>query len=250
MSGPTPRPAGRGRSTLVWAITTALLALALSITHLGGILQLTSPDVGHLSQTFHGAGSYRFMRLQAGSSDRPVTYDSCSVVHVVLNPDEGPLLAPALVMGALHEVSRVSGLRLEYDGTTSRRPGSDTDTHWKGGRPPPVLVAFATGHQVPRLQGKVAGFGGSTSQRVPGSALRHYVTGHVTLDADTFRRLSQQADGVQLEQAIIMHELGHVLGLAHVNDPAELMNRHNLGLTAYGPGDREGLRILGHGRCF
>ena len=250
MSGLSPRPVGRGRTTLVWAITTGVLVLALSTTHFGGLLELTRPEVGHRSQTFHGAGSYRYMRLQTGSTTTPVTYDSCSVVHVVLNPDRGPLLAPAFVMAAVHEVSTVSGLRIVYDGTTTRRPGAEAETQWKGRTPPPVLVAFATGQQVPRLRGHVAGVGGSTSEHVAGSALRHYVTGHVTLDADTFGQLAQRTDGIQLEQAIVMHEFGHVLGLAHVNDPAELMNRHNLGLTAYGPGDREGLRILGHGRCF
>lgn len=249
MSGLSPRPTGRGRTTLVWAVTTAVLVLALSTTHLGGLLQLARPDIGHRSQTFHGAGSYRFMRLQTGSTTKPVTYDSCSVVHVVLNPEGGPRIAPALVSAAVREVSNASGLRIVYDGTTAR-PVARAEAHGRGRTPPAVLVAFATGREVPRLRGKVAGVGGSTSEPVAGSALRHYVTGHVTLDKETFGRLSQRTDGIQLEQAIVMHELGHVLGLAHVDDPAELMNGHNLGLTSYGPGDREGLRILGHGRCF
>ena len=47
-----------------------------------------------------------------------------------------------------------------------------------------------------------------------------------------------------------MHELGHVVGLAHVHDASELMNPENVGLTRLGPGDRAGLAALGSGRCF
>lgn len=38
----------------------------------------------------------------------------------------------------------------------------------------------------------------------------------------------------------VLCELGHLLGLDHVPDSAELMNGHNLGLLDYGPGDRAG----------
>ena len=49
---------------------------------------------------------------------------------------------------------------------------------------------------------------------------------------------------------MLLHELGHVLGLDHVDNADELMNDDNLGLTAYGPGDLAGLRQLGNGPCF
>lgn len=47
----------------------------------------------------------------------------------------------------------------------------------------------------------------------------------------------------------VLCELGHLLGLDHVPDSAELMNGHNLGLLDYGPGDRAGLAKIGNGRC-
>jgi hypothetical protein len=46
-----------------------------------------------------------------------------------------------------------------------------------------------------------------------------------------------------------MHELAHVVGLAHVDDPRELMYADNLGHQAFGPGDLTGLAALGRGRC-
>ena len=46
---------------------------------------------------------------------------------------------------------------------------------------------------------------------------------------------------------IVQHELGHVVGLDHVDDPGQLMYRSNKGQVNLGPGDVEGLAIAGAG---
>jgi hypothetical protein len=44
---------------------------------------------------------------------------------------------------------------------------------------------------------------------------------------------------------VILHELGHLMGLGHVRAAGELMHPSGGGVVDFGPGDREGLRQLG-----
>ena len=79
---------------------------------------------------------------------------------------------------------------------------------------------------------------------------QHWVSGSVYLDGPQFRQILQTPDGWAHARATVMHELGHLVGLAHVNVKTELMYPENIGQVTFGPGDREGLRQLGLGRCF
>jgi hypothetical protein len=56
-------------------------------------------------------------------------------------------------------------------------------------------------------------------------------------------------DGRELVRAVIIHELGHVLGLAHVDDPEQLMYAGANDVTSLADGDRAGLALLGTGPC-
>jgi hypothetical protein len=195
------------------------------------------------------AGSYAFLAHQPGDPRSPVTYSPCSAVRIQVNPAGGPVDAVALVQRAMSRVGAATGLRLEYAGLSTARP------QWKSAYLPalaqsdaPVLVSWATPEEVQQLDGDVAGIGGSVWVR-EGNAQRHYVTGGVTLDAGAFQLLAQRPDGDAEEEAIILHEFGHLVGLAHVNDPAELMYAHNIGRTDFGPGDLAGLALLGEGTC-
>jgi predicted Zn-dependent protease len=50
-------------------------------------------------------------------------------------------------------------------------------------------------------------------------------------------------------RAILDHELGHVVGLGHVQDPHELMYDEQLERTTFGPGDLQGLARVGSVAC-
>jgi len=205
--------------------------------------------LGH-PPTVAGEGSYAYIAHQAGAPNDPVAYDPCDPIHVQLNPAGGPSDALELTQRALDRVGEATGLHFIYDGTTDRRPQWRTPyTPSVLGHDQPVLVSFATAAEVPELDGDVAGIGGSVRVR-SGSLLMHYVTGGVTLDSDAFADILHRPDGESEAQAIVFHEFGHLVGLAHVDDPDELMYADNVGLTDFGPGDLTGLARLGAGRCF
>jgi hypothetical protein len=49
---------------------------------------------------------------------------------------------------------------------------------------------------------------------------------------------------------VLLHEFGHVFGLDHVDSPRELMSETDHDVMSFGPGDLEGLRLLGQGPCI
>ncbi|MFC6152089.1 hypothetical protein [Nocardioides yefusunii] len=184
-------------------------------------------------------GSYAFMQTQ--DDGRPVTYPPCEPVRVALNPAGAPADHEELLSTGLRTVSEATGLRFERVGTTTAN-----DITWRGyGAPPPVLVRWADAEEVPELAGDVAGIGGSTATSHHG--LLRYVTGKVVLDRDAYDG-PDPLEGNQ-RQAIVDHELAHLVGLAHVEDRGELMNAENTGRTSFGPGDLAGLAQLGRTDC-
>jgi hypothetical protein len=133
-------------------------------------------------------------------------------------------------------------------GTTDDEPGRrPTD---RIARAQPALIAWSEPTTVPGLTGRVAGLGGSVAVSDEYTGRMRYVTGTVTLDAPQLTRVLHRPGGPVQVRAIILHELGHLVGLDHVDDPGELMYKDNVGSLDLGPGDREGLAALGAGRCF
>jgi hypothetical protein len=173
----------------------------------------------------------------------PVTYDPCRSIHYAVNLDNAPSDASSFLAPAIAAAQEASGLQFINDGATSDRWSS----RQRGLSRRPVLITFNDTTEVPGLRGDTVGLGGSTSTTSDGQTAA-YVTGSIALDATWFRRGSAAGQTSQ-QQAIVMHELGHVLGLDHVDDPRELMFRENVGVVEYAAGDRAGLARLGAGKC-
>jgi Matrixin len=250
-SSATARRRGRGRSPVI-------PGLLISGLLLGGVVALSPAENMRSLRRLAGfdndralaapevqdrGGSFRFSVTQRGS-DEPVGYDPCRPIEVAVNPSGAPDDYEELVRTAMEHTSNATGLSFARVADTTdrdfRRVSFVSGTHR------PVLVAWATPDEEPELAGDVAGIGGSTAQDSGTGRLR-YVTGAVVLDRDVFADFPDDAEAEA--QAIIDHEFGHLVGLAHVKDPGELMNATNEGQLHYGPGDLEGLARLGSLKC-
>ncbi len=183
--------------------------------------------------------------LQTEFDGMPVGWDPCRPVRYVVNPAGAPAQWATLVSDAVAEVEAATGLDLVDEGTTTDRTFEDREA--RGPDADPVLIGWADATEVGELAGDVAGLGGAVS--VSDGSRRHYTTGSLALDTETYARLAGRADGEEVERAILLHELGHVMGLAHVDDRGELMYTQGVPRATFGPGDREGLAALGALPC-
>lgn len=147
-------------------------------------------------------------------------------------------------------MSAATGLRFINDGQTTEGPVEDRAAYQParyGDRWAPVLIAWATPEEVPDFGVDIAGEAGPVRIQRPNGQMV-YITGQVNLDPTKLAGISR-GNG-RLPVAVIEHELGHLVGLAHVADPAQIMFPRGSGAVSdYQAGDLAGLAALGRGNC-
>lgn len=193
---------------------------------------------------------YRFP-ASSDPGQEMVAFDPCRTVHYVVRPDGAPAGGQQLVEEAVAEVSAATGLQFVDDGPTAEGPGEDRDPYQPeryGKRWAPVLITWSDPAEVPGLAGNVAGLAGPVTRQAPDGTLVH-VTGQVVLDAPDLRASLEQRGDTAGVRGVVLHELAHVVGLDHVDDPGQLMHPDGNGVTGLADGDRAGLARLGAGDC-
>jgi hypothetical protein len=174
-----------------------------------------------------GTGGYKFLEMNKSS---PVSYDPCRPIHYVIREHETPTGGDPIITKAVAAVSKATGLRFIDDGATTELPTNDRAAYQPlryGDRWAPVLIAWTDAQETPALAGDVVGFGGSQSYWFGDPDNRQnsvYLSGTVALDAPDFTKAAGTPGGPGVELAIVEHELGHLVGLAHVNDRTQIMN--------------------------
>jgi hypothetical protein len=202
--------------------------------------------------TVPGAGGYEFVGHQPGQPKTPIAFDPCRPVHYVYNPAGGPSDGLAIVRESVTRLQRVTGLKFVYDGVTTEQPSSDRALYQPGrydaSRWAPVLIAWSDEAGFPALDGRVAGATRPLGlTRSDGRSV--YVSGAIVLDE---KDLSAAAmPDRTLVHATVLHELGHLVGLAHTSDRTQLMFAEmQPGIVDYGAGDLHGLAVEGAQACF
>jgi hypothetical protein len=96
----------------------------------------------------------------------------------------------------------------------------------------------------------VTGEGGSSAFGLPNGPSA-YVSGAVELDAGKLTSELHRHEGKRAVRAVVLHELGHLVGLDHVTAANQLMYPQSQpGVVDFGAGDLTGLAALGRGTCL
>jgi hypothetical protein len=196
------------------------------------------------------AGPHRFLHSQ-GRARTPLAYDPCRPVNMVVNPRTAPPGGAALLDQALDRIAQATGLHIRVEGLTDERPvlgRMSFQPQRYGDRWAPVLIAWSDPVELPALDGPIGGIAGSAAYRRHAWHPAVYVSGLVALDGPQLAEMLDGPDGERIVRTVMLHELGHLLGLDHVDDPTQVMFASGTAAD-YQPGDLAGLAQLGSGRC-
>jgi Matrixin len=194
---------------------------------------LRGPDLDRL-------GTYRFLYRRGAA---PVAYDPCQPVEYVVETADVPPGGEEVVREAFVRVGQLSGL--DFRQVTSGRPEFDLE-----GSPGFIEVEWADLATDPEVSDEHRDALGLTQTFRGTVGISEYLMrSRVRIDLRFADQVGQGDLGRAQLRAVLLHELGHAVGLAHVDDDNEIMAEDGSGLSDFGPGDRTGLRLLGSGVC-
>ena len=184
---------------------------------------------------------FRFLEVDARTG-QPLRFNPCQTIEYVVNAEGAPAGGLSAVNAAVDQISKATGIAFVSAGITSERGLADRQNYqpnYYGDKWAPTLIGW-----LPLGQGAGAGHGfagvGGPSRPVPSGNTWVYVSGKVLMNSD---------DKVPPEfiQGVVMHDLGHVLGLDHVTSAGNVMNPAGniVPNQPWGSGDLAGLQKVG-----
>lgn len=234
------------RRSLATRTIALVLVLALGVTYAG--VNLYSALRGNRTITPEAAATdprgFKFLSLDP-VTHTPVRYDPCTPLHYVINPANAPAGGIEDVQAAIALTQEATGIQFAYDGATDEplAQGRELVQEGRYGRRwAPLLIGWIPFESAIFHLDDV-GVAGSAIERNADDRLV-YVTGSIILNG-----ADQLDNGFRPGKTwgkVVLHELGHILGLDHVQDPAQVMHASLVSSPAvWGSGDLAGLSQLG-----
>ena len=210
-----------------------------------------SPALSPTAPTFRPDvdGAFRFLERVGGA---PVRWNPCDPITYAVNAAGAISPVRPDLTEALRRVTRSTGIEFRSVGTTSETfIRAYQRMRYEGVVRKAELILIWVDHdgytKILRLLGDprpsiafaktMAGLFADQDQ---------YFGGIIVMDADA---TATPGFGYRYAHgSVLLHELGHIMGLDHVRDPDQLMysgRRPNFSVSVFGAGDLEGLRRLG-----
>lgn len=194
----------------------------------------------------------------------PVRWDPCTPIGYRVNLEGAPKSGLNDIKSAVSLAAAASGLTMRYRGTTAVVPGATgADVPEMYPADTQLVIAWAAPGKTDLLKPRsnVLGVGGvffdRTPQKIGKATWLRSVQGYVVLNTDKDLPggfgMGRSSGDLGTWGQVIMHEVGHTLGLAHPKDaPEQIMNPETTRkAAAWGLGDLSGLRKVGRGAgCF
>lgn len=228
----------------------ALAWFALAISALFWGFRLDSSRLAG-GEVYEEPGSaYGFL---ASNASGPSVWDCTAPIKVVVNDSALPSAARetfrADLAAAFASISSVSPFEFLLVGTTSKIPSRSWGSSWDDEpHRAPVIVAVAPAASSDLVKEHGAAAGGSFYRETPSGSLVSYA-GYVMVELEDFGTY-RPGSGRMSHQALLLHELLHVLNLGHVHDSSSVLTPL---LSAsdgdLGPGDVAGLSVLAARGC-
>lgn len=231
-------------SIVTRAVSTAAAAVLLG----AGLAVLPSGA----AQASSAASHYKLSKATLpNGAKKTLRWNPCTTITYKVNvaavPSAWRAKALAETKTAFKKLHTATGITFKYSGTTTKVPKTTNLSKL----PADITVAFTTPSKTDYdLSGNTLGQGGyqyawwSKSSGGYGAAI---VDGFVVLDTADMAGLKKGFGKGQTQGNVILHELGHVMGLRHVKDSTQQMypTLKTSAPNGYAVGDRAGLKKVG-----
>lgn len=191
--------------------------------------------------------SYRFSTVMDG---KPVRFNPCAPIRWTSSTARGPAGGLAVLQEAVARVAAISGTTWTYVGPAAAEPHSSQLPKAAMAQYPPVNIGWSDRSRSDLLAKTAASSLGVAQTKWLGMAYsdgsRKAVNVGAVVALDRTKPLPLR--GGNSWKAVALHELGHAMGLAHVDDRTQLLNAAlPATLGDLQAGDQAGLRALGRG---